>query len=155
MARSAQTESRINQVAKDLSVGMERKDILLKYAKIWKIANSSIDHYIEWAKPVAQSLNKTIKESIDTNTVDQEIIDYKTKIKDKYHRLYEIQKIADGKGWKSGNVLIVPTAGDRIRAYDFIAKVEGDYAPAKLEHSGATEVIIQGKKFAESDENKP
>lgn len=151
MARSAQTESRINQVAKDLSTGMERKDILLKYAKMWNIADSSVDHYIEWAKPVAQALNKAIKESIDTNTIDKEIVDYKAKLKDKYERLYEIQKIAEGKGWKSGNVLVVPSAGDRIRAYELISKIEGDYAPTKNDISVTTDLIIKGKKFAKGE----
>ena len=79
----------------------------------------------------------------------------KSAILTKFERMEIASNIAKGKAWRSGDVMVVPNASDRMKACDYLSKIDGDYAPAKLEHSGSTEVIIQGKKFAESDENKP
>jgi hypothetical protein len=40
--------------------------------------------------------------------------------------------IAKGKAWKSGNVMIVPNASDRMKACDYLSKIDGDYAPTKV-----------------------
>lgn len=65
----------------------------------------------------------------------------------KHERILIAQSIAQGKAWKSGDIKIVPSAGDRIRALDFIAKVEGDYSPIKSETiiNGVDEIIVKRK----------
>jgi len=40
--------------------------------------------------------------------------------------------IAKGKAWKSGNVMVVPNASDRMKACDYLSKIDGDYAPTKV-----------------------
>ena len=76
----------------------------------------------------------------------------KSAILTKYERILIAQSIAQGKAWKAGNTMVVPSAGDRIRALDYLAKIEGDYAPNKTDIKVlSTEINIVGKKFANED----
>ena len=76
----------------------------------------------------------------------------KSAILTKYERILIAQSIAQGKAWKAGNTMVVPSAGDRIRALDYLAKIEGDYAPNKTDiNVSSTEINIVGKKFANED----
>ena len=76
----------------------------------------------------------------------------KSAILTKYERILIAQSIAQGKAWKAGNTMVVPSAGDRIRALDYLAKIEGDYAPNKTDiNVKSAEINIVGKKFANED----
>jgi hypothetical protein len=68
----------------------------------------------------------------------------KSAILTKFQRMEIASNIALGKSWKSGGVLVVPTAGDRTRALDYLSKIDGDYAPTKVEN----EVVISEKTIA-------
>jgi len=59
--------------------------------------------------------------------------------------------IAKGKAWKSGNVMIVPNASDRMKACDYLSKIDGAYAPQKIDNTikgslGVNEVTYEQAK---------
>lgn len=60
----------------------------------------------------------------------------KSAILTKFERMEIASNIAKGKAWKSGNVMIVPNASDRMKACDYLSKIDGDYAPSKTEIAG-------------------
>lgn len=92
------------------------------FASYWKIAN---ERYKE-----AVIKRQTELDKISTDAEKERL---KSAILTKHERILIAQSIAQGKAWKAGNTMVVPSAGDRIRALDFIAKVEGDYSPIKQE----------------------
>ena len=57
----------------------------------------------------------------------------KSAILTKFERMEIASNIAKGKAWKSGNVMIVPNACDRMKACDYLSKIDGDYAPSKTD----------------------
>ena len=57
----------------------------------------------------------------------------KSAILTKFERMEIASNIAKGKAWKSGNVMIVPNASDRMKACDYLSKIDGDYAPSKTD----------------------
>ena len=57
----------------------------------------------------------------------------KSAILTKLERMEIASNIAKGKAWKSGNVMIVPNASDRMKACDYLSKIDGDYAPSKTD----------------------
>ncbi len=76
----------------------------------------------------------------------------KSAILTKFERMEIASNIAKGKAWKSGNVMVVPNASDRMKACDYLSKIDGDYAPNKTDiNVSSTEINIVGKKFANED----
>ena len=84
--------------------------------------------------------------------IDEEKEAFKSNILTKLQRLEIASNIAQGKARKVNDQIIIPTDGDRIRALDYLAKIEGDYAPNKTDiNVSSTEINIVGKKFANED----
>lgn len=92
------------------------------FSSYWKIAN---ERYKEVLSKRQQELN--------TLSTDLEKERLKTAILTKHDRLLIAQGIAQGKARKIGDSIMIPSDGDRIRALDFMAKVEGDYTATKSE----------------------
>ena len=72
----------------------------------------------------------------DDIILDSEKERLKSAILTKFERMEIASNIAKGKAWKSGNVMIVPSASDRMKACDYLSKIDGDYAPSKTEIAG-------------------
>ena len=75
----------------------------------------------------------------------------KSAILTKFERMEIASNIAKGKAWKSGNVMIVPNASDRMKACDYLSKIDGDYAPQKIDNTikgslGVNEVTYEQAK---------
>lgn len=92
------------------------------FSSYWKIAN---ERYKEVLSKRQQELN--------TLSTDLEKERLKSALLTKHDRLLIAQGIAQGKARKIGDSIMIPSDGDRIRALDFIAKVEGDYTATKSE----------------------
>lgn len=77
-------------------------------------------------------LNKrqTILNEVSTDLEKERL---KKAILTKHERMEIASNIAKGKAWKSGNVIIVPNASDRMKACDYLSKIDGDYSPSKTD----------------------
>lgn len=142
MAKSAQQQTRISTIAKELANGKERADILAKYGKKWQISPRSVDRLIENAREQAQTL-RNLAEKTATDTLIEETKEaVKLGIKSKLERLLILQKEVDA--------CLIDLANDELEISEKVAlrktikelqseisKIEGDYAPQKhnLEHS--------------------
>ena len=74
----------------------------------------------------------TLNKGKDDIILDAEKERLKSAILTKFERMEIASNIARGKAWKSGNVMIVPSASDRMKACDYLSKIDGDYAPTKV-----------------------
>ena len=75
----------------------------------------------------------TLNKGKDDIIHDAEKERLKSAILTKFERMEIASNIAKGKAWKSGNVMIVPNASDRMKACDYLSKIDGDYAPSKTD----------------------
>ena len=71
----------------------------------------------------------TAREEITNQVIKEEV---KAQILSREQRMEIASNIAKGESWKTGGVHVVPSASDRIRALDYLAKMNGDYAPQKI-----------------------
>ncbi len=78
----------------------------------------------------------TLNKGKDDIILESEKERLKSAILTKFERMEIASNIAKGKAWKSGNVMIVPNASDRMKACDYLSKIDGDYAPSKTEIAG-------------------
>ena len=153
MNRSPQIQSRINDVAKALTAGKERAEILRKYAKKWQIAERTIDRYLKPAKEIAKKLSNKANKAAEDVYVSETVEAAKSGLKSKFDRVMILQ----GQCSQIENELIANVSTDYIvisgklqrvvkeipvtdRAYlrktlkDLqaeISKIEGDYAAVK------------------------
>ena len=75
----------------------------------------------------------TLNKGKDDIILESEKERLKSAILTKFERMEIASNIAKGKAWKSGNVMIVPNASDRMKACDYLSKIDGDYAPSKTD----------------------
>ena len=83
----------------------------------------------------------TLNKGKDDIIHDAEKERLKSAILTKFERMEIASNIARGKAWKSGNVMIVPSASDRMKACDYLSKIDGDYAPTKTDLTTGGEKI--------------
>ena len=53
----------------------------------------------------------------------------------KLERMEIASKIAKGEAWQVRGNLVVPTGNDRLKALEYLSKIEGDFAPVKQDLS--------------------
>ena len=143
MAKSAQQQTRISTIAKELANGKERAEILRKYAKKWQIAERSIDRYIEKAKEQAQTL-RNLAEKTATDTLVAETIEaVKSGIKTRKERILLLQEevynckqeLEYGKN-NGAKLTVFEKVALRKTIKELqseISKIEGDYAADKVD----------------------
>lgn len=87
----------------------------------------------------------TLNKGKDDIILDAEKERLKSSILTKFERMEIASNIALGKSWKSGGILVVPSAGDRMKACDYLSKIDGDYAPNKVAQtdSDGNDVLTQ------------
>ena len=68
----------------------------------------------------------------DDIILDAEKERLKSAILTKFERMEIASNIARGKAWKVGAEVIIPTANDKLKACDYLSKIDGDYAPTKV-----------------------
>lgn len=107
------------------------------FSKDWNKANEDLKEYQKIIN------NVKLEESI---SLEKESL--KRNILSKHDALEILTEIAQGKTDEVDGKLVKPSFADRRNAIDSLAKFEGWNAPTKIENTGATKLIIKGKKYA-------
>ena len=84
----------------------------------------------------------TLNKGKDDIILDAEKERLKKAILTKFERMEIASNIARGKAWKSGDVMIIPTATDRMKACDYLSKIDGDYASTKIDQTITEKRIV-------------
>lgn len=117
------------------------KDVYLAFLSKFKLSEPTFVTYWKKANETYKDiLNKRQKELADIST-EAEKERLKMAILTKHERMKIASDIGKGKAWKVGDEILIPTSGDRLRALDYLSKVEGDYAAIKTE----TEITVADK----------
>lgn len=110
---------------------VERGELLAKVGEVWQIPSRTLDRYYAIAKDKYSvwvlEFNKK-KDAAMLEIVGEQMSDTVVSRKE---RLEIASQIARGE-LKSG--AFYPSFGDRIKALEYLSKIEGDFAPKKIEH---------------------
>lgn len=131
-------ENIINDILIELEKGITFSDCLALNGTKWQLSQRTFARYWKDANEAYKEvLNKRQKELADISTeVEKERL--KMAILTKHERMKIASDIGKGKAWKVGDEILIPTSNDRLRALDYLSKIDGDYASIKLEN----EVIV-------------
>lgn len=128
----------IDLITAELDKGeTSRAVILSKTIEKCQISERSWDRHWREARRAYTEARAAIESKKMEQTTQAELNRHKEAILSREQRLEIASKIAKGEAWRVGNTVMAPTAGDRVRALDYISKIEGDYAPTKTELSGS------------------
>ena len=135
-------ENIINDILIELEKGINYNECLVLFGTKWNLPKTTFTRYWKIANERYRDVLNSRQKELDVLTTDLEKERLKSAILTKYERLMIAQGIAQGKARKIGDTVMIPSDGDRIRALDFIAKVEGDYTASKTEIE-----ILKGAKI--------
>lgn len=131
MAIKPNKEKVIGDIVLELEQGAERGKVLAKFGKKWQISDRTFDRYWKTANSRYLERQQVIQKQLEIDSVQAAQDRLKKAILTKEERMEIASKIAKGEAWKVGSTVIAPTAGDRIKAMDYLSKIDGDYATVK------------------------
>lgn len=106
------------------------------FATYWKIANSR-----------HSEAQEAIKKELERNSIEMAKEAQNRAILSKYERMEIASKIAKGEAWKVGGSLIIPNGADRMKALDYLSRIDGDFAAAKKDitvtEKGVSKFILE------------
>lgn len=109
--------------------------VLGKIGKNWEISQSSF--YRHWKE--ASNTFEKYQNSIQKQLLEEDTALAKERLKKailtREERMEIATKLAKGEAWKVNGSLTIPSASDRLKALDYLSKLDGDYAPKKHQHS--------------------
>lgn len=91
------------------------------FDKYWKIASQRFGEAQQAIqKDLLEGSAKAAKERLNKAILTKD------------ERMEIASRIAKGESWEERGAVITPYASDRMKALDYLSKIEGDYAPTKI-----------------------
>jgi len=134
-------ENIIHDILIELEKGTTYTDCIGVIRSKSKLAESTFANYWNEANERYKEVLNNRQKELNVLSTDIEKERLKSAILTKFERMEIASNIARGKAWKSGNVMIVPSASDRMKACDYLSKIDGDYAPTKTDLTTGGEKI--------------
>ncbi len=125
----------IQMVLSEVEKGSSRKEALSNLGKKWQLSVRSFDRYWGIAKRQYHENQKKIQSEIQKERTKAAKERLRKGIITREERLNTASNIAKGKARKAGKAWVYPSDSERIKALDYISKIEGDYAPTKMDHT--------------------
>lgn len=112
-----------------INKGLTRKDVLTKTCEKFQFSSRTFDKFWRLASDRLQEAQDAANKEVIR--VEAQMIAERRKrgVLNREERMVIASNIAKGKPRKIGKEYVYPTETERIRALDFLAKVEGDYKP--------------------------
>jgi hypothetical protein len=120
---------------------VERIDVMAMFGKKWQMPTRTFDRYFKQAKEAYNSNREAINEAKLNTTIETEKEALKTLILDKTKRMQIAEEIAMGKAKRVEGQIVMPSFADRMKALDYLSKIEGDYTAIKQEVNITTPTI--------------
>lgn len=139
MRIKANKEELITQILTAMEAGHGYSDTMRLLASKYDYHKATLTRYWNEAQRRYQEAQQARQKAIMEEGTAAAEKRLKSAIITRERRMEIASDIAEGKPWKVGNEVVVPSASDRIRALDWLARVEGDYAPERREINDRTE----------------
>lgn len=125
-------ETYIDFIIEQLEKGnVQYKDVLLLFVTKFDLTKQTFVRYWKTANEAYKNKREALNELRDKETIAKEKEAVKTLILNKVERMRIAESIALGVPDESG--VLKPSISDRLKALDYLSKIEGDYAASKIE----------------------
>lgn len=131
MKRRPNKQAAIDMILAELQKGATYSDCYEVILSNFKLSEPTFSKYWKEANEAHSKAREEIKEALRGEVLEAEKERLKKAILTKDQRMEIASDIARGKPWRVGQSILSPSAGDRLRALDYLAKVDGDYAPVR------------------------
>ena len=124
-------ETYISFILAELEKGTERGKVLAKAGKKWQISVRSFDRLWKVAKERHIDTQKAAQTAMANQSIDAAVKRQGGAIMSKERRMQIATAIAED---------LAEQTSDRLKAMDYLSKIEGDYAAIKQDHSGSIDL---------------
>jgi hypothetical protein len=108
-------------------------DVCSVFCSKFRLSERSFDKYWKLANVTYSEQRTAIDKERLSTTIEIEKEAVKTLILDKVARMKIAEEIAIGKAKRVEGQIVMPSFTERMRALDYLSKIEGDYAPERKE----------------------
>jgi hypothetical protein len=123
----------IDFIIDELNKGnVQYKEVMLAFVSKFELTEQTFVRYWKTANEAHREAQQAIKEAKEVQTITNEIDKLKTLNLTKIDRMKIAEGIAMGKAKRIEGQIIIPSHADQLKALDYLAKIDGDYAPAKI-----------------------
>jgi hypothetical protein len=116
-------------------------DICLLFCTKFDVTKQTFNKFWKQANEAYKEQREAINEAKFSDSVETEKEALKTLILDKVARMKIAEEIAMGKAKRVEGQIVMPSFADRMKALDYLSKIEGDYTAIKQEVNITTPTI--------------
>lgn len=132
-------EQYIDFIIDELSRGnVQYKEVMLAFVSKFELTEQTFVRYWKTANERHREAQQAIKKATEVQSIEGELNKLKTLQLTKLDRMKIAEGIAIGKAKRIEGQILVPSPSDQLKALDYLAKIDGDYAPTKLANTTAS-----------------
>lgn len=131
----------IDEILIELEKGISYTNCLSVNGSKWQKPQRTFDRYWTEAQNQYQIRHQLINNEIIKQAVENKKEVLKVANLTKIDRILIAEKIAMGNAKKIDGIILVPSPSDQLKALDYLAKINSDYAPTK------TDITTGGEKL--------
>lgn len=140
-------EKYIDFIVNELNNGnVQYKEVMLAFVSKFQLTEQTFVRYWKTANERHREAQQVIKEAKEVQTIANELDKLKTLQLTKLDRMKIAEGIAMGKAKRIEGQILVPSPSDQLKALDYLAKIDGDYAPAKVAPTNPDGSAIEQKQ---------
>lgn len=127
MAKKVNKENAVNEILILLNAGKTYSEIMKVFKSKWGLSDSTFLRYYNSANKIYLSQIAEIRNELKELRMAQEVEQIEKAILSRLERLEIASSVARGKEVETSEGFIYPSFSDRLKALDYISKVEKDY----------------------------
>lgn len=140
-------EQYIDFIVDELSKGnVQYKEVMLAFVSKFELTEQTFVRYWKTANERHREAQQAIKKATEVQSIEGELNKLKTLQLTKLDRMKIAEGIAMGKVKRIEGQILVPSPSDQLKALDYLAKIDGDYAPAKVANTNAAGEDVEPKQ---------
>jgi hypothetical protein len=109
------------------------KDVVSLFCEKFRLSSRTFDNYWKLANETYLKHRTVINNAKIKEGINQEKKALKSLILDKIARMKIAEEIAIGTPIKVEGSIVIPNASERLKALDYLSKIEGDYSPKEID----------------------
>lgn len=129
----------IDFIVNELNKGnVQYKDVCSVFCSKFQLSERTFNSYWKNANVAFSEQREAINKKKLEESITQEKEAVKSLVLDKYARMKIAEGIALGKARRIEGQIVMPSDAERLKALDYLSKIEGDYAPTKTANTDSS-----------------
>jgi len=134
----------IDFIIEELEKGnVKYNDVMLVFVSKFELTEQTFVRYWKKANEVYSERRSLINEAKLNEAINQEKEAVKTLLLSKVDRMRIAEDIALGESFESNGKIITPTPSERMKALEYLSKIDGDFATTKVEQTNTVIEVIR------------